>query len=741
MKKIECLAPAGTMEALQAAIMAGADAIYCGGSQFGARAFAGNFNHDEMIEATMSCHLWGVKLYVTMNTLLYENEIDEAMKEVAFYYEIGVDALIVQDLGLFERLRSEYPDFEIHCSTQMHIHNVSGVCVMKSLGASRVVLARETPLEIIEECCKQGIEIEVFSYGALCVSYSGQCLMSSLLQHRSGNRGACAQYCRMQYNLFNEDKQQVISSVDKYLLSPRDLNVIDELDQLIKAGVTSLKIEGRMKRPEYVYLVTRCFREAIDSYYEGKSYKITPKRLEELKLLFNRGFTKGHLFHTNGKALMSMNRPNHIGIPLGKVVKASKDGFTIQLNQELNQHDGLRILDDKEDLGLVANKIEVNGRLVNHASVGELVTFSDQRYVKVGSPVVKTTDSKLMQALEKGECVRKVNLSMHVDVEVNKPLVLTISDGLHTVTKQSQSAAQEAMKAPIDKERLNEQLLKLNDTVYTCKNITGKIEPFFMPLKQINECRRMAIEELNHLRSTAISRNTIPYDHKNYTLNSNYDQGWVEVNTEEQFQAVPSDCIVSSSNPVLIDHHPTCFGLCNVVNEQGEYPKDRSLILSEIGGLFQENRLFATHHFNVTNSYALHFLYKQGIQCVELSQEMDDQEVEQCVSSFVQRYGIKPQIALFNYGYRDLMTTKTCVVNNLCSDGNKKNCSLCKIQSYSLVDIKGNHYPLFGDASCIQHLLEANPYQKMENSDYPKVIRFTIENNQETRIICEENEL
>ncbi|MEG0402813.1 MAG: U32 family peptidase [Anaerorhabdus sp.] len=735
MRKIECLAPAGTMDALRAAIYAGADAIYCGGSQYGARAFAGNFNHDEMIEAVRLCHLWGTKIYVTMNTLIYEDEFKSAMQEVNFYYTIGVDALIIQDFGLFDKIRQDYPDFELHCSTQMHIHNSKGVEVMKELGASRVVLARETPINIIEECCKLGIEIEVFSYGALCVSYSGQCLMSSLLSHRSGNRGACAQYCRMQYDLINETTNTLYKSAGKYLLSPKDLNIIDQLPQLIKCGVSSLKIEGRMKRPEYVYLVTKIFREAIDAYYDNKEYNLSLEHLNNLKLMFNRGFTLGHLFNTNGNALMNTLRPNHMGLPLGKVVEANRDEFSILLDSDLNQHDGLRILDDKEDLGLIANKIIVNGRLVNHALKGELVTFKDSRYVKVGSQVVKTTDSKLMNELETFPILRKVSCSIYVQAKVNEPLYLKISVENHTVDGYSSDICQMPLKAPIDKDRLFEQLLKLNDTVYTCDDIKGDLEPFFMPLKQINELRRQLIEKLNSYRTAHIERTTKPYklNDRSFQLEGN---GWVEVNSINQIDISKElNLPLCSSNPIILNNNLDILALAPIVNEKSIYCDDRPLIVTEIGGLTTPNKCYASHHFNVTNSYALAFLYKMGISFVELSQECDFDQINDLVQAFTIREGIQPNIGVFHYGRRDLMTSKTCVINNLCKDGSKKNCSACKENSYSLIDLKKNHYPCFGDAYCIQHILENEPYFFDTNIMINKIIRFTIEDYSEIQTI------
>ena len=226
-RKIELLAPAGNMDALKAAVTGGCDAVYLGGTLFSARAFAGNFNHEELIEAVRYCHVRGVCVYVTLNTLLFETEVENAMKEVEFLYEHDVDALLVQDLGLFRLVRQCFPDFPVHCSTQMHIHNLSGVRMMQKLGAERVVLARETPLELIRECCREDIDIEVFVYGALCISYSGQCLMSESLKNRSGNRGMCAQCCRLKY--FEDDVPEGKSGQGDYLLSPKDLNVIDRL--------------------------------------------------------------------------------------------------------------------------------------------------------------------------------------------------------------------------------------------------------------------------------------------------------------------------------------------------------------------------------------------------------------------------------------------------------------------------------------------------------------------------------
>ena len=340
MKKAELLAPAGNMEALIAAVQAGCDAVYLGLNSFSARAFAGNFSREELIEAVRYCHIRGVKVYVTMNTILYEPEIEAAKDQIQFLYDHDVDALLIQDFGLFHYVRTCFPDFEVHCSTQMHVHNMAGIEYMKTQGVKRVVLARETPIELVKKACKSGMEIEVFAYGAICISYSGQCQFSVVTKQRSANRGMCAQCCRMKYH--KEDGSEFEEG--EYILSPKDLNVIDQLPKLLAAGVSSLKIEGRMKRPEYVWLITKTFREAIDAYYRNETYRVTKKRQEELKLMFNRGFSEGHLFHDDVTKRMSQYRPNHQGVVIGEVVDFYKGKVKVKLSKPLYQHDGLRIL-------------------------------------------------------------------------------------------------------------------------------------------------------------------------------------------------------------------------------------------------------------------------------------------------------------------------------------------------------------------------------------------------------------
>ena len=264
MKKPELLAPAGSMESLKAAICAGCDAVYLSGKKYGARSFATNFDNDELIEAIKLCHLYGIKIYVTVNTLIFEDEVEEFLNYIDFLHVNNVDAIIIQDIGMVDLIRKTYPNLELHASTQMHIHNLEGVKLLEKLNIKRAVLARETSIDTIKKIKNNtNLELEIFVHGALCVSYSGQCLMSYLIGGRSGNRGACAGSCRLPYDVIRENKKL---NIGHYPLSMKDLNTLSNIDKLIDLNIDSIKIEGRMKRPEYVYIVVALYRKVIDEY-------------------------------------------------------------------------------------------------------------------------------------------------------------------------------------------------------------------------------------------------------------------------------------------------------------------------------------------------------------------------------------------------------------------------------------------------------------------------------------------
>ena len=344
-RQVEVLAPAGSFESMKAAIAAGADAVYIGGSQFGARAYADNLDEDHMLEAINYAHLHGASLYMTVNTLVKEKELDSLFDYLNPYYMAGLDAVIVQDMGVFTYIREHFPDLDIHASTQMTITGAEGASLLKKMGASRVVTARELSLEEIARIHREvGVEIESFVHGALCYCYSGQCLMSSMIGGRSGNRGRCAQPCRLAYDLVDEAGQSVVAVEGDRLLCPRDYLGIAHLPELVDAGVASLKIEGRMKNPDYVFNVVRVWRRALDMLCDGAWDPGAVSALErELGRSFNRGFTDAYLRGRSGAELMSFERAINQGVRVGRLVAVGHEEVTVELDAAVAAGDTLEI--------------------------------------------------------------------------------------------------------------------------------------------------------------------------------------------------------------------------------------------------------------------------------------------------------------------------------------------------------------------------------------------------------------
>ena len=371
MKRVEVLAPAGSMESLYAAINKGADAVYLGGNKFSARAYASNFDNDNMIKAIDYAHSYDVKVYVTLNTILKENEIDEAVKYVGFLYEIGVDALIIQDVGLLKRVREDFKDFELHASTQLTVHNGEAALYFKDKGFHRIVLSRELSLDEIKYISKDlAIETEMFVHGALCISYSGQCLMSSIIGGRSGNRGRCAQPCRMEYTLKGEKSGEKRG----YLLSPKDMCTIEDVNEVINTGTYSLKIEGRMKRAEYVAGVVDNYRKAVDKALFNSKYDSQAGKRQLLQLFNRSGFTKAFLQKDTGKDMMSYNSPKNAGIPLGKV----DNNGEVVLKEDIKLGDGIRY----RDKGFTLSKMLLNGNEIKEGKRGDKVKIFPIDYKK-----------------------------------------------------------------------------------------------------------------------------------------------------------------------------------------------------------------------------------------------------------------------------------------------------------------------------------------------------------------------
>jgi len=649
MKKIELLAPAGNMESLKAAVEAGCDAVYLGMTNFSARAFAGNFSKEELKEAVRWCHIRDVRIYVTINTMLYESEIENAIQLVDFLYQNDVDALLIQDPGLFHAVHLMYPDFPIHCSTQMHLHNLAGVRQMQKEGAARVVMARETPIELIRKACATGIDIEVFAYGAICISYSGQCLMSAETKNRSANRGMCAQCCRLRYT---KDDGTPFAKGD-YLLSPKDLNVIEDIPALIEAGVSSLKIEGRMKRPAYVYLVVKTFREAIDAYYGHQTYHVTKERTKNLALMFNRGFSRGHLFHDDVKSRMSHFRPNHQGVQIGRVLQYHNGKVTVKLSDSLHQHDGLRILNTPNDTGLTAVRIEKKGKLVSSASAGDTVVLdcTSKPHPRPGQPLLKTSDTALMEAVEKeiADSHRTIPVIIHYEARINEPLKITLEDhDGHTILTASDTVLEAARKAPLTKEKLEDLLCRTGDTAYEVTEINGVAEDVFMPVSAINAARRQAFEQLDEVRA----------DLNHYPEKTAYH--FVLEPKPMRPDRLLVHCEKKTEHIKEAHVFEEGLNLMHVVDETEEETECRNTILSSIGDLYGSRyHCIAGMTMNIANSYALAFMLShEGIDGVIFSSECSEEQIRQCLEAFEARYGFTPCTYRLVYGKRTLMYIK-----------------------------------------------------------------------------------
>jgi len=497
------LAPAGSWLALAAAIENGADAVYLGGPAFNARHSAENFTVDMIKKAVEYAHLRDVKLYVTVNTLLHSHEINPVLDYVFELYNLDVDAVILQDLGLLNLLRELLPDLTIHASTQMTVHNIDGVELLAQQGVKRVVLARELALEEIDTIVKNvSIELEMFVHGALCYSYSGQCLFSSLVGGRSGNRGRCAQPCRLPYSLYSERGGQYVRE-GKYLLSPSDLALIDYLPALNDIGVKSLKIEGRMKRPEYVAVVTRSYRQILDHISNHSRQSDSEVLKQEMAAIFNRNFTPGYL---DSRVLrrLSIQRPNNRGVYIGKVVSQNSDGrTTIRLHQPLSIGDGVEIwVPQGKSPAFTVERMEVNGRTANSAVSGDLVVLQVDEKVGNHDQVFKTHDDSLLRSVqasfERFE-YPQIPVDVHVYLTKDKPMrVVYRTDHGHEATTQTVSPAESAQQKPLDETTLADKLGRLGNTPYKLRYLTMLGEDsLIVPFSEINQVRRDAVKQLN----------------------------------------------------------------------------------------------------------------------------------------------------------------------------------------------------------------------------------------------------
>lgn len=675
-KHIELLAPAGSFDAFLVAIASGADAVYISGKSFGARAFAPNFTNEEIKEAVRYAHVFNKKVYVTINTLIYNNELDELSTYIDYLYQIKVDAIIVQDLGVVNLVKKLHPDFIVHASTQMSIYNETGIKNLQRLGVSRAILAREVSIDKVRELTKLGSEIEIFVHGALCYAYSGNCLMSYAIGKRSGNRGACAQPCRKKYTLIENDKPLIKS---KSIISMKDLSVINNLDEIIESGVTSLKIEGRMKSLEYVKTIVSLYRKKIDEYYSKKFTPITQAEEKKIKVTFNRGFTKGYLLNEHNINRTDYNNVNHQGIIIGKVIAKNNKKVTINLSEDLSFNDGIRFKGQTE-VGAYVNEMFLNNKLVKFAPKNNLVTLVLNTPCNVGDTVYKTVDSILQN--EAKEIVKsfplKKEISISVSIKHNEPLYIELTCEDKKVTCETITLKDVAIN-PLDVERIKTQLSKLNDTLFVSKKINVDFDnKAFFTIKDLNELRRLGVMKLEEALISNVERLTTQTDLNIKELHSQDNiEIDVVVNNKSQYNACQD---LGVNNIYYKDSYSDRFA--TTLNENG--------IIHNLGQFIDhEDKYLPSIYMNIINDESIELLNKLGFTKTYLSSELEIEDVKSIRKDLL-------DLGYFVYGKEDLMVSNQCFIASSLGYDHKK-CSSCIKNKYELIDEFNNTFPVLTD--------------------------------------------
>lgn len=762
----ELLAPAGSREALVAAVQNGADAVYLGGKMFNARQSANNFNNEELARAVEYAHIRGVKIYVTVNILLADHELEEALGFLHFLHNAGVDAVILQDLGLARLAREVIPELSIHASTQMTVHNTPGVRLMQQAGFERIVLAREMSLEEITAIKKEtGADLEVFIHGALCVCYSGQCLMSSLIGGRSGNRGRCAQPCRLQYQLVDERGRTLADPgrVGEYLLSPRDINTSAHIPELIAAGINSFKIEGRMKRPEYVATVIRTYRNLIDRALEDKNpYRVEEKEARDLAQIFNRDFSPGYFFGNPGRELMSFKRPNNRGVRLGRVKGYNPRNKTIEiiLEEPLRIGDGIEVwVSEGGRSGVEVNSILVNGKPVESAPAGTLVSLAIPGKIRPGDRVFKTHDAALMEGAREtftsARETRKIPLQFWVRAGVGEPMYLRVVDDRGFVADgTSEEVCQEALKRPLTAEFLREQLDRLGNTPFALTGLeTDLAGRVILPVREINELRRRVLADLEHKRARSGRRPGVA----EHLFRQRLQKAFRGIHQQEPVQT-PEPLLAVNVSELTSLQAAVSYG-ADIVYFGGESYRSKgivtekdlhaglefchkngvSLVLNSprilhdselktftgllkrvfdlplngilVGNLgllkiireYTGKPVVGDFTLNAFNSATLHYLKEQGVARAVLSPELTIKQIQEMSATTP-----LPLEALVQ-GALPLMNTKYCPVGSLLGDFStgKKCTGPCSSTRCGLKDRLGLIFPIEVDQYCRMHLFNA----------------------------------
>lgn len=738
---MELLAPAGTMENFMAALESGADAIYLGGKVFNARAHAANFGIDELREAVRLAHILDVSVYVTVNILIGDTELKDLEQYIKDLDSIGVDAIIVQDLAVAEIAKRVAPNIHLHGSTQMTAATLDAVRFYESLGFTRVVLARELSLKEIQHICKHcKAEIEVFVHGALCVCYSGQCLMSSFIGGRSGNRGACAQPCRLPYELLDSKGESVLPKHEAYLLSPKDLNYSEHMNELVAAGVTSFKVEGRMKKVSYVRQVIGTYREILDEA------SIHENQRKALASGFNRGFSTAYLEDTVGRQMMTVVAPNHQGKPIGESY-TKKGEVYLSLTEPIEQGSLVKILQSNgsvtyytvDDEWTCVSDTLYKGRPAEGLAVGQLYLASTP----------KNTKSRGLQ-----EFTRKYDMSVYLSVgsngETNYTELTAILDSGLSVTVTNEYVPAIANKVPTSLEKVTEQLGRLGNTLFRLSYVDIPDGPYMWPASVLNALRRDAVTALetalitHHVESWQALQVTgdVDYDFKAQHELSYDTCPMISARVDEiegvkaaiaggaqkivfggdRLSRTPyelsiydevarlcaqSDVICTFATPrvvkddeveaykhtleAIVQAHPDSISI---------HVPQALLWLRELG---YTGAIEADTGLNIFNTPTLHFWEQLHISCVNPSQELTLKQITELA-----KHSHVP-IETMVHGYTEMMISEYCAIASFVGTGSKVNCPMpCIKESYSLKDRKGEIFPIRTDPYCRMHIMNSH---------------------------------
>ncbi len=766
---MEILAPAGSREAFLAAVNSGADAVYLAAKSFGARAYANNFELDELAGLLRWAHLRGVAVYLAMNTLLTDAELPEALALAVRLHNLGADALIVQDWGFASQLRRLYPEITLNASTQMTLHNAAAVQQAEDAGFARVILAREVSLADITAICEQSAaEIEVFGHGALCICFSGQCLFSSLVGGRSGNRGRCAQPCRLKYQLYQKPGRPV--GAPGHLLSPKDLNAIELLPELAAAGVRSLKIEGRMKRPEYVAAVTAAYAAAK----QGEPYAA-----QALRHAFNRDFTQAYLTEQPGRDLMSYERPNNRGVKLGRLEQVTPEALILKLEAPLQVGDGLEIWVSRGGRqGFVVQELEelAPGRV--RLPLRGLQGALQLQNLAAGDRVFKTADNELQSAGEAAaSAYDTLPLQLHfVGLLDDKPIlqaVYTYPDGERTeVWTSADYQIPLAEKRPADLALLQRQLGRLGGSGWYLAELSASMdEGIMLPASVLNQLRRDAVQALEEEILAKWRRQTKwrPVAEKLSAPPGGLQQKRQPANRPAKLPlpklAVLVDSLAAAEAAAkagadLIywrgwrqypgEQQPTAaelqrlaelgaYAVLPTIALQAELPLWRKRLAAwrqaGLAGVLVNNlwgfallaempdwrpQLVADFGLNTFNAASAEAWLRKGAGRAALSRELNGRQLAQ----LCQRLGrpAKPLAELQVFGNLEMMNSRHCPLGALGGGRTAKQpCSgFCQQGEFYLQDEKGFQFPLCGDEFCRSHIY--NGYQLCLVEELPQLL-------------------